>query len=83
MPVVAIVDGMLIMFFFNDHDPPHFHVDCGDSRAKVSIATLKIIDGELPANKRRRVLKWAGEHQEELSAAWKAVQNSEKPRRIE
>jgi hypothetical protein len=60
MPVVAIVDGMLIMFFFNDHDPPHFHVDCGDFRAKVSIATLKIIDGALPANKRRRVLKWAG-----------------------
>jgi hypothetical protein len=52
MPVVAIVDGMLIMFFFNDHDPPHFHVDCGDFRAKVSIATLKIIDGALPANKR-------------------------------
>jgi len=69
MPVVAIVDGMLIMFFFNDHDPPHFHVDYGDFRAKVSIATLKIIDGELPANKRRPVLKWAGEHQEELSAA--------------
>jgi hypothetical protein len=46
MPVVAIVDGMLIMFFFNDHDPPHCHVDCGDFRAKVSIATLKIIDGE-------------------------------------
>ncbi|HLN37077.1 MAG TPA: DUF4160 domain-containing protein [Xanthobacteraceae bacterium] len=83
MPVVAIVDGMLIMFFFNDHDPPHFHVDYGDFRAKVSIATLKIIDGELPANKRRRVLKWAAEHQEALSAAWKAVQNSEKPRRIE
>jgi len=74
---------MLIMFFFNDHDPPHFHVDYGDFRAKVSIATLKIIDGELPANKRRRVLKWAAEHQEALSAAWKAVQNSEKPRRIE
>jgi len=83
MPVVAIVDGMLIMFFFNDHDPPHFHVDYGDFRAKVSIATLKIIDGELPANKRRSALKWAAEHQEELSAAWKAVQNSEKPRRIE
>jgi hypothetical protein len=24
MPVVAIVDGMLIMFFFNDHDPHIF-----------------------------------------------------------
>jgi len=43
MPVIAIVDGMLIMLFFNDHDPPHFHVDHGEFRAKVSIATLKVI----------------------------------------
>jgi hypothetical protein len=83
MPVVAIVDGMLIMFFYNDHDPPHFHVDCGDYRAKVSIATLKIIEGELPPNKRNRVLEWAGQHQEALSMTWKTVQSRQKPGRIE
>jgi hypothetical protein len=41
MPVVAIVDGMLILLFFNDHDPPHFHVEYGEHRARVSIATLQ------------------------------------------
>jgi hypothetical protein len=74
---------MLIMFFYNDHDPPHFHVDCGDYRAKVSIATLKIIEGELPPNKRNRVLEWAGQHQEALSMTWKTVQSRQKPGRIE
>jgi hypothetical protein len=83
MPVVAIVDGVLIMFFFNDHDPPHFHVRYGDFQAKVSIATLKFIDGDLPRNKRRRVLEWASEHQEALSATWKAVRSRQKPGRIE
>ncbi len=63
MPVIAIVDGVLIILFFNDHEPPHFHVECGEFQAKISIATLKIIDGDLPANKRRRVLEWASEHQ--------------------
>jgi hypothetical protein len=47
MPVVAIVDGVLVMFFFNDHDPPHFHVRYGDFQGKVSIATLKFIEGDL------------------------------------
>jgi hypothetical protein len=83
MPVVAIVDGVLIMFFYNDHDPPHFHVEYGEFRAKVSIATLKIIEGDLPANKRRRVLEWASEHQDALSVAWSDARNSRKPRRIE
>ena len=83
MPVVAIVDGVLIMLFFNDHDPPHFHVEYGEFQAKVSIATLKIIEGDIPPDKRNRVLEWAGRHQEDLSAAWKATRNKQKPGRIE
>jgi hypothetical protein len=83
MPVVAIVDGMLIMFFFNDHEPPHFHVEFGEFQAKVSIATLQIIQGELPPNKRHRVLEWAKQRQRALSDTWKAVQSQQKPRRIE
>ncbi len=25
MPTIAIVDGILIVLYFNDHAPPHFH----------------------------------------------------------
>ena len=59
MPIVAIIDGVrIIMFFFKDHDPPHFHVEYAEYRAKVSIATLKVIEGRLPPGKRRRVIEW-------------------------
>jgi hypothetical protein len=46
MPIVAIVDGVRVMFFFKDHDPPHFHVEYAEYRAKISIATLKVIEGD-------------------------------------
>ena len=78
VPIVAIVDGVKIMFFFRDHDPPHFHAEYGE----YSIATLRIIQGDLPVGKRRRVLQWAEEHQEELSLAWADAQSDRKPRSI-
>jgi hypothetical protein len=83
MPVVAIVDGVKIMFFFKDHGPPHFHVEYAEYSAKVSIATLKIIEGRLPASKRRPVLQWAKKNQEALSTTWRDVQARRKPGRIE
>lgn len=83
MPIVAIVDGVRIILYFNDHDPPHFHAELGEFRAKVSIATLSVIDGDLPPAKQRRILEWARDHQHELSAAWADVSNNRKPRRIE
>jgi len=82
VPIVAIVDGVKIMFFFRDHDPPHFHAEYGEFRARISIATLRIIQGDLPVGKRRRVLQWAEEHQEELSLAWADAQSDRKPRSI-
>lgn len=83
MPIVAVVDGVRILFYFNDHDPPHFHADFAGFRAKVSIAGLSIIEGSLPPDKQQRILKWAREHQGELSAAWIDVRNERKPRRID
>jgi hypothetical protein len=34
--------------YFNDHDPPHFHVWYQGFRARVLIANGEIIDGRLP-----------------------------------
>jgi Domain of unknown function (DUF4160)/Protein of unknown function (DUF2442) len=45
MPLVAIVDGIRLMIFFKDHDPPHFHAISAEYRLKVEIDTLRIIQG--------------------------------------
>jgi len=37
-----------ILMYFNDHNPPHFHVKYNDYRAIISIGELKVLDGNLP-----------------------------------
>jgi hypothetical protein len=41
--------------FFNDHDPPHFHVRYQQFRARVRIEDGQIIDGQLPPTAMRLV----------------------------
>jgi len=82
MPVIAVVEGMLVMIYFKDHGPPHFHVEFGEFQAGISIATLSVMDGTLPIAKRRKLLEWAKDHQDQLAQAWQDVQRERKPRRI-
>ncbi len=35
--------GIVIKMFFDDHEPPHFHVEYAEHQAVVSIETLALI----------------------------------------
>jgi hypothetical protein len=56
--------------FYNDHNPPHFHVVYGDHEAALSIETLEVIEGELPARVKGLVVEWATLHQRALMENW-------------
>ena len=58
MPTVAYFLGIAVRMFFNDHDPPHFHVRYQRYRARVLIATGEIVDGHLPVTAARVVREW-------------------------
>ncbi len=69
--------------FFNDHAPPHFHARYGEFEATIDIASLTVIQGELP----RRALVLAGDwgalHQAELLENWRLCREKAQPRKIE
>jgi hypothetical protein len=48
VPTIAYFLGIAVRMFFNDHDPPHFHVRYQGFRARIRIADGEIIDGKLP-----------------------------------
>lgn len=83
MPTLAIVDGVSILMFWNDHAPPHFHARFAGNECQVDLATLQVLEGSLPPAKLARVLKWADKHKTELAAAWTACREQRKPGRIE
>lgn len=70
MPRIGAFDGMIILMFYADHLPPHFHVRYGEYVALVHIAPPRIGQGTLPGRVERRVLTWAQQRQAELRANW-------------
>ena len=48
MPEICRFYGIIIRMFYNDHNPPHFHVIYQEFEALMSITTLEILEGELP-----------------------------------
>ena len=55
MPTIAIVEGVRIVIFLNDHLPPHRHAPFAGQEAKLSIATGEVLSGKLPRVKREEV----------------------------
>ena len=57
--------------YYEDHAPPHFHVEYGDCIGVFSIEDLKLIRGILPGRVSALVVEWAFEHREELLEDWR------------
>lgn len=82
MPTIAIVDGVRIQMFYNDHVPPHFHAIFAEDEVLIAIRNLEVIRGSLPPAKLRRVIEWAEEHQGALALNWIRCQDEQPPGRI-
>lgn len=63
--------------YYRDHEPPHFHALYGEYQAQVVIATLELLNGELPARALRLVREWAALHRTELEANWEKARARE------
>jgi hypothetical protein len=65
--------------YFNDHEPPHFHVVYAEHKAKITIDSLRMISGQLPRRAFELVCDWAELHQHELTHNWELCQNKSTP----
>jgi len=75
--------GISILMYFDDHNPPHFHVRYNDNRAIISINELKLLEGHLPARILGLVIEWAELHKEKLIQNWDMVKTTGKYFKIE
>jgi hypothetical protein len=83
MPELCRFLGISITMYFNDHDPPHFHVRYNEHRGKFGIADLAMMDGDIPSIVTALVLEWANVHRMELAANWKSLKEDGSFKRIE
>jgi len=83
MPELSRFLGIVILMYFDDHNPPHFHVRYNDFRAIISINDLSLTEGKLPPRVLGLVIEWAGLHKDELLENWNMVKETGKWFKIE
>jgi len=82
LPTIAYFLGIAVRMFFNDHDPPHFHVRYQGFRARVRISDGEVIDGRLPPTVTRLVKEWTALRQDALMRNWRASRSDGQLERI-
>ena len=83
MPELSRFLGITIFMCFNDHNPPHFHVEYGEYEASITINNLAILEGVLPSRIHGFVIEWASLHKRELMENWNTIQSTGKFNKIE
>jgi hypothetical protein len=78
MPELSRFLGISILMYFDDHNPPHFHVKYNEYRALISIGELKVLEGFLPARVLGLVIEWAELRKEKLMQNWDMVKTTGK-----
>jgi len=83
MPEISRFLGIVISLYFDDHNPPHIHVDYNEDAALISIKDLSVLSGNLSPRVLGLVIEWVQLHREELLENWNMIQNTGKYFRIE
>jgi hypothetical protein len=83
MPRIGRFLGITISMYYEDHPPPHFHVQYGEDSATMDIDTMRVTDGYLPPRVLGLVTEWGVRHRRELREDFDRVRNHEAPRLID
>lgn len=68
MPEIARFYGIIVQMFYNDHNPPHFHLEYGEFKAVVDF-NKEIVKGHMPKRALKLVFEWMELHQDALQDA--------------
>ena len=75
MPEISRFYGIVVRMFFDDHNPPHFHIEYQEYEASVNIED-GIVKGEIPRRALKLVYEWLDLHKDELLKNWESIQKT-------
>ncbi|HGY54954.1 MAG TPA: DUF4160 domain-containing protein [Caldithrix abyssi] len=82
MPEISRFLGIIIVMYYNDHNPPHFHAKYGDYESVLSINNGEVIEGNLPPRVLGLVQEWREYHKLELLNNWSLARERKALKRI-
>jgi hypothetical protein len=82
MPTISEFFGILILMFYDDHAPHHFHARYGEYEVVIQISPVGVLRGRFPPRALSLVIEWAQIHQKELTEDWSYAANNKKLQKI-
>jgi len=84
LPRISNFGGMTIVVYYNDHNPPHFHIIYNEVRCRILIESGKYMSGhqKLPKTKEKEALKWLELHRNDIMRAWNDCRANRVPSKI-
>ena len=82
MPEISRFYGIIIQMFYNDHNPPHFHVEYGEYKAVINFED-EIVKGFMPKRALTLVFEWMEIHKQELLEDWELAKAGKPLNKIE
>lgn len=73
MPEISRFYGIVIKMFFNEHKPPHFHIEYQSYEAVMNIETGEVI-GRMSRRSLKLVYDWLDENKDALMENWKRIE---------
>lgn len=73
IPEISRFYGIIVKMFYNEHNPPHIHVEYQDYKAVVTIRE-GIVEGKMPKIALKLIFEWMDLHQAELLANWESIE---------
>lgn len=70
MPTIADFGGFKCTMYYDDHNPPHFHVLGPEWQAVFAVADGRLLRGSCPPAAARVAKEWAAENKAFLLAKW-------------
>lgn len=72
MPTVKDFGTFRICMYFEDENPPHFHIVAPDFQAKIALGGLGVLAGNAPCKVLSEARAWARDHERDLRGLWDA-----------
>ncbi|MDQ3020378.1 MAG: DUF4160 domain-containing protein [Bacteroidota bacterium] len=69
MPEISRFYGIVVYMFYNDHNPPHLHIEYQGYKAVIELETRNI-KGEFPKRALNMINEWIDFHKDELLENW-------------
>ena len=82
MPEISRFFGIIIRMFFDDHNPPHFHVEYSGRKAVFDLGG-NILQGDLRSKVAVKLVRdWVDIHFSELQSDWKMAKQGKPLKKI-